>query len=425
MDKVICDVCGTTFPETATRCPICGCAKQPDAQTVVVDESQSTRERSAANTYSKGGRFAKTNVKNAQQAKRNPRPAASSGRFSSDKKQNNQNESGSKGLIAVVIILLLAIVMVVVYIGVKVFFPEMQNDVGQSGNTTTVAPGGDNAKDPIPCTEIKLNSSTILLQESNQQFMLQVIKKTPENTTDAITFTSDDTAIAAVVATEDESMVAITPVGYGTTTITVKCGAAEAKCTVVSEVGTPPATTTPTTPAVTLPEGFKLKLKTWQDKGEITLSEEYPTAILYTETKGIKASDITWEISDPAIAKVENGKAIAVGKGNCIITATIGNQTATCKVIVSFDPPEPAPYKLNKTDVTITKGETFTLSLSDPETGANIQGLEWHASVEGVVSVNGNKVTGGTVSKLTLVEVYTEYDDVKYICKVYVKAPEA
>ena len=38
--KVICDVCGTTFPETATHCPICGCAKSPAAQTVAGDEQQ-------------------------------------------------------------------------------------------------------------------------------------------------------------------------------------------------------------------------------------------------------------------------------------------------------------------------------------------------------------------------------------------------
>ena len=26
MNKVICDVCGTMYPDTAKQCPICGCA---------------------------------------------------------------------------------------------------------------------------------------------------------------------------------------------------------------------------------------------------------------------------------------------------------------------------------------------------------------------------------------------------------------
>ena len=44
--KVICDVCGTTFPETATHCPICGCAKSPVAQTVAGDDMQMNQESS-------------------------------------------------------------------------------------------------------------------------------------------------------------------------------------------------------------------------------------------------------------------------------------------------------------------------------------------------------------------------------------------
>ena len=415
MNKVICDVCGTTFPETATRCPICGCAKQPTAQSVITDDSQGLTESSGSNTYSKGGRFAKSNVKNAQQAKRNTRSAATAGRFSSDRKQNSEPEIGSKGLIAVVIILLLAIVMVVVYIGVKVFFPELQSDADQSGNTSTVAPAGDNGGPSIPCTEIKLNSSTIHLQQANQQFLLEVIKKTPDNTTDVVKFESADPTIAAV---SDTGMV--TPVGYGTTTIKVTCGAVIAECTVVSEVGDPPETTPPTTPAVTLPEGFKLKLKTYKDSGEITLSAEYPDATLYTTTNGVTASDITWTISDPAIAKVEKGKAIGLSKGTCTITATIGDQTATCKVIVTFDAPEPTPYELNRTDVTLYSGggsdSFFSLSLKEIETGAKMS-VEWHVDKEGVVEVSDSgKVTACDVTASTTVNVYTEYDGVTYTC---------
>lgn len=418
MNKVICDVCGTTFPETATRCPICGCAKQPTAQSVITDDSQGVNESSGSNTYSKGGRFAKGNVKNVQQAKRNTRPAASAGRFSSDRKQNSEPESGSKGLIAVVIILLLAIVMVVVYIGVKVFFPELQSNADQSNNTSTVAPAGDNGGQTISCTEIKLNSSTIHLQQANQQFLLEVIKKTPENTTDVVRFTSADPSIAAVSETG-----MVTPVGYGETIITVTCGAVTAECTVVSEVGEPPETTPPTTPAVTLPDGFKLVLNTYKGSGEITIASEGGSHKLYTEIMGIKAEDITWTTDKPEVATVENGKVVGVDRGTCTITATIGNQTATCFVRCSFDAAEPTPYELSHGSATIAKDETFTLSLKEKETGANIQNIEWHASKEGVVSINGNKITGGSVDDLTAVDVYTEYEGVKYVCKVYVKAP--
>ena len=27
MSKIICDICGTTYPDTAEQCPICGCPR--------------------------------------------------------------------------------------------------------------------------------------------------------------------------------------------------------------------------------------------------------------------------------------------------------------------------------------------------------------------------------------------------------------
>ena len=59
MSKVICDVCGTTYPETASNCPICGCAKNSTEQTML--DSDPGAEGSYAPV--KGGRFSKRNVR--------------------------------------------------------------------------------------------------------------------------------------------------------------------------------------------------------------------------------------------------------------------------------------------------------------------------------------------------------------------------
>ena len=32
MSKIICDVCGTRYPDSAGQCPICGCSHNPAAQ---------------------------------------------------------------------------------------------------------------------------------------------------------------------------------------------------------------------------------------------------------------------------------------------------------------------------------------------------------------------------------------------------------
>ena len=61
MNKVICDICGTSYPETSEQCPICGYTREIDVElmteetaeteTVEVDEIVET----AAHTPVKGG----------------------------------------------------------------------------------------------------------------------------------------------------------------------------------------------------------------------------------------------------------------------------------------------------------------------------------------------------------------------------------
>ena len=38
MSKIICEICGTSYPETAECCPICGCS-QTDAEKITTDET--------------------------------------------------------------------------------------------------------------------------------------------------------------------------------------------------------------------------------------------------------------------------------------------------------------------------------------------------------------------------------------------------
>lgn len=409
--KIICDVCGTTFSETEANCPICGCAAVKPAKTVADSGPADASVNATANAYARGGRFSKSNVKRGTRT-RNPE-----GRFSDDKGRRNEEQQGNKGLIAVVIILLLAIIMVVVYIGVNVLFKDMGgNDDG--GNQTTGSQqqnvGGDQS---IACTSVKIGDKTVVLDKENMSYNLNILLE-PQNTTDKVVYESSDPEIATV---DDKGN--IQPgTKQGIAIVTVTCGSASDTCTVVSSVGEDPETSEPPTPDVTLPDGFVLKLKTYKDSGEITIAGDAVTSI-YTETMGVKASDITWTTSDPSIATVENGKVTGVGKGYCYVTAAIGDQTATCKVICSSDGTPPSDYKISHVDVTIAVGETFNLSLKHKETGANVQGIEWQVSEEGIVSINGNKITGQTVA-WSGVKVFVEYEGITYTCKIIVKPAE-
>ena len=410
MSKIICDVCGASFPDTATNCPICGCAPVADAKTVIGDEAPE-RERTTAGQYAKGGRFAKSNVERATQSRASER--------NSNQKRNDVPKENNMVLIAVVVILLLAIVAVGIYVGVKWIQSSAPASEPTGQTTPSDDPNNPTGGDTILCTGVKLNASFIELTAAAPQFQLDAVIE-PENTTNkTVIYTSQNPEVATVDANG-----LVVGVGYGQTTITATCGTVVAMCPVDSKVGTPPA---PSVPEPSLPAGFILKLKTYKDSGEITIATEGGRATLYTETLGIKPEDITWTTSDPSIATVENGKVVGVDRGVAMITATIGDQTATCKVICAFDaapPTEPTDYKISKTDVTIAKGETFFLYLMHKETEAKAQGVEWKADIDGIVEINGSKITGGTVSKLTKVIVSTEYEGATYSCVVYVKAGE-
>ena len=110
MSKVICDVCGTTYPETASVCPICGCAKNTTEQTGA-ESAQNPEGATYAPT--KGGRFSKSNVR-----KRNKKM-----KESRRNEEEPENGGANKGLVAVVLVLLLAIIAVLGYIGVRFMFP--------------------------------------------------------------------------------------------------------------------------------------------------------------------------------------------------------------------------------------------------------------------------------------------------------------
>ena len=78
MSKIICDICGTSYADTATQCPICGCVRPAEPQPVPEEENNSS-----AYTYVKGGRFLKSNVKK---------------RAASEPKQPKEEKSGKKTL---------------------------------------------------------------------------------------------------------------------------------------------------------------------------------------------------------------------------------------------------------------------------------------------------------------------------------------
>ena len=63
MDRIICDICGCEYEQTAERCPICGYPRQGS-------EKNAVAAGAAERTKVKGGRYSSKNVKKRKKAER-------------------------------------------------------------------------------------------------------------------------------------------------------------------------------------------------------------------------------------------------------------------------------------------------------------------------------------------------------------------
>ena len=160
MSKIICDVCGTSYPESAEQCPICGCARPINAQTILNSRDDAgNQEPPAAYQYVRGGRFSNANVRKrnhtAQRKRSNaPTRATSAAKASGERYSAPRKEKSGKGLVITAVVLFLCILAVVAYIVLRFFQPF--------GNLNAGLPGTGNSateeKNTRPCFGISLKN---------------------------------------------------------------------------------------------------------------------------------------------------------------------------------------------------------------------------------------------------------------------------
>ena len=324
MSKIICDVCGTSYQDSAEQCPICGCARPVDvAPKIATDSGKIVRRENY--TYVKGGRFSKANVQkrhNGVLSDNHEKPAVS------EISVNAKNDKGDKGLVIAVCALLLAIIAVVIYIAIHFFAgsDNSNNDQLAIQPTTT-----QSTQTTPPITDLQNSCTGIVLSQSEI----------------TLTFAGDEHVLSAILSPDDTT------------------------------------------------------------------------------------DELLFATSDDTIATVsDSGNIVAVAAGEAIITVSCGDQIAQCRVVCSFreDPTEAvtepttvtgiytAPYNINKTDVSISIGETFLLKLSDAN--GELIPVTWSPAVSDICSIDGNSVTGQMKGK---VEISATYEGETYTCIVRVR----
>ncbi len=419
MSKIICDVCGTAYPETATQCPICGCVRSADAQSVATDAAEAA---AGSYTYVKGGRFSKANVRKrsrtAQQSpEHTPAPEVN------DEEAPAERKTGA-GLVATAVILLLAIVAVVIYIALKFFMPGLPA-ADSTHDTTTTGQTTEATGQTIPCQEIVLDVDTITMENEIGAARMLYATVSPADTTDVLTFASSDEAVVTV-----SNAGKITVVGPGEAVITVTCGSVSAQCTVICNVEeTTEETTGDETTEETTEADEELKL----DRKDITFSKKGESWMLYSGS--ISKSKITWSSDDEKVATIKNGTVVAVGPGTTKVHAEYNGEKASCIIRCSFsdsnanqgvggtggvteDGGSAAPAVISHSDVTLHLSGDKSFSLTLTVNGSPVS-VTWTVQNSAVCAVSGNTVTALSAGTTT---VSATYNGQTYSCVVRVSA---
>lgn len=132
------------------------------------------------------------------------------------------------------------------------------------------------------------------------------------------------------------------------------------------------------------PEAFKLS----QSSLEMQQYEEY------TLTAN-KEGEIEWSSSDPRTVRVEDGLLTSLKLGDATITATLGEESATCEVSVRASTKGRA-ITVDRETVTLAVGATDTIAAELKENGTAVSGvtLAWVSDNTAAVTVDNGVVTG-------------------------------
>ena len=111
---------------------------------------------------------------------------------------------------------------------------------------------------------------------------------------------------------------------------------------------------------------------------------------------------VTWSSSNPSVATVDGtGKVTAIEGGTTTVTVTTtdGKISATCAVVVTVSVQS---VVLDKTEVSLVKGQTVTLIATISPSDATTKEMIWSTSDEHIVTVDNGNIKAVGVGTATI-----------------------
>jgi uncharacterized protein YjdB len=236
----------------------------------------------------------------------------------------------------------------------------------------------------IPSTSIGLNKSSGSLAIGQTDTLVTSI--TPYNSTDAIKWTSTNSAVASV-----DELGKVTGKVVGTSTIVASTDSGfSASCTYTVTTDPIPVT--------------KIKLSKNTDTISLRTADTLTATITPTNATN---KNIDWVSSNPSVATVSNGVVTAGTIGVTTITAinSDSGQSDTCIVTVTSIAVTSIRIKATST---IGIGGVDILDVTFTPTTATNQNIRWTSSNSSVVSVDGNGVVTGISKGAALITAISE-----------------
>ena len=221
MSKIICDVCGTSYQDSADICPIRGYA-----QSEFSVQQEDFLSDSPINNRNK-------DMDEETAVYSDSQPVVSDDDdFEDDYEEEIEGKPSIQPSTIVIILLVVIITLLLLAIGILFFGFYLPNQNAKSPVTEPAATEAiveeiateETTEPTIPCTSLVLTSGVTELTRKGQYWLLHVTVL-PEDTTDTLIFTSEDESVVTV--NEHGRLAAV---GEGETNVYISCGEKQIKC---------------------------------------------------------------------------------------------------------------------------------------------------------------------------------------------------
>ncbi len=340
MNKIICDICGSSYPDTAERCPICGSSREY----ALSAEAQEPQEPEQVPAESK---------------KRSLFPEVLSEEFY-DYEEDDEEEPPladepeppaasarrRTNWFAVVLLslVILALLGATGFLFFRFYVPHViiGTEPAETTAEATLPPETEVTTDPtVPCKSIVLTAGVPELTRIGQYWLLHTIVL-PENTTDPLIYISADENVVTV--TEEGRLCAV---GEGETTVIISCGNEEILCQVIVKI---PEVVDKTAEDAEPSEEEPQQISSEETQVEESSSGEFVLKLKQSDLSFLKKGatyqleldcdvdpkDVEWFTMDPKVALCHDGLVTIIGAGTTRIGARYNGQEVFCVIRVNL-----------------------------------------------------------------------------------------